>query len=351
MRLSYFISAFLFVLMPVWCFAGDDFAVNIHVDVTAADAAAAREKAHQGAQAAAVTAAAKRLTDAAGVEKIAALNHNQLINFVKETSVSDEKTPVNRYIADLHIVVNMDLLKTYMRERSIDIAPELIPNILLVPVFKPSPAETPILWEINNAWRKIWDEYDIKSGVNFAVIKDNQPNIETISALSAFELDNAALSELKELNHVDDVYVLSASFDSIDTLNVEISSLSGYRDTVQTAGVKSESDEMFRQAIEQIIPLIEQQAYQQKDAFAAPIQEKMTVLYPFADLSDWVAAESKIKNIPEIASLEVQALSPGKVQFVIGYTSSADELTSALASFGYGLEDGGNYMILKYIGD
>lgn len=329
----------------------EDFTVNIKVDVTADDSALAREKALNGANSSAVIAAAKRITNDEGVAQISALNQDQLVNFIKETSVTEEKTPPNRYIANLKIVVNDDLLKQYMHERNIYISEALIPQILIVPLFNNNEGGAPLLWEISNSWKQAWDTASIDSPVTFNIIKDNSTNISALSATQAAEMNQAALTEIKELNHVDDVYVLNAAYNGIDELNVAISSLSGYQDNVKVNGVKSAEDEMFTSAMQQITPLIEKNAFLQKDAPAQPETAQVTVLYPFTDLSEWISAENSIKSQAMVLSMEVQAFSPGKTQFIINYTGEIDDLITALKSAGYLLEESGNYMILKYIGD
>ena len=74
--------------------AEEDFGVNIKVDVTDENSSAAQQKAMAGASKAAVVDAVKRISDQSGVEKISSMNNDQLMNFIKETSVSDEKTSI-----------------------------------------------------------------------------------------------------------------------------------------------------------------------------------------------------------------------------------------------------------------
>lgn len=329
----------------------EDFSVNIKVDVTADDSAQAREKALNGANSAAVVAAAKRLTNEDGIAKISELNNDQIVNFVKETSVEEEKTPPNRYIANLKVIVNVDLLKQYMHERNIYISSAAIPQILLIPLINENTTSSPTLWEVSNNWKKAWENTSIDSTIAFNVIKDNSNNISVLSAAQAADVDKNALEEIKQLNHADDIYILNASYNGIDELNVDIMALSGYRDSIKVKGVKSDENEMFDDAIKQIIPLIEKNTLLQQDAPALPSASEIVVLYPFNDLSDWLTAEAKIKMIEQVVAIEVQALSPGKTQFKIAYTGELDDLLNAIKSSGYLLEESGNYMILKYIGD
>jgi len=352
MRLFACLSVALsFLFSATLAFALDDYSVNIKVDVTDENSATAREKAINNASQAAVLAAAKRLTDSSGLEQISAMTTNQLINFVKETAVEDEKTSSNRYMANLHLTINMDLLATYMHERQMFVSEQVIPSVIVIPVFSEFNGETPILWEIDNPWRQVWNNISANDKVNIYPIKDTNSNIDIISAQQAWNVDTEKLNKIKDINHVDDVYVTAASYDGIEGLNIDISSLSGYRNNIKVKGVKSSSDELFKDALSQVLPLIEEQATSLSITSASEQNNETTVLFPFAELGDWIAAENKIKSINDVTDLQIQAFSPGKVQFIISYKGDLESLIQALKVSGYLLEDGGNYMVLSYIGD
>ena len=330
--------------------AQEDYSVNIKVDVTDQDAATAREKAIAGASKSAVMAAVKRMTDKDGIEKFSEMNNNQIINFIKETSVSDEKTSTNRYMANLHLVVNSALLQTYMQERQITLFDKIVPSVVIIPILSNFKGDTPMLWELENTWKQAWDNNSSSSSVNLAVLKDSSGNISTISAQQASDLDSDILKEIKQLNAGDDVFVLAATYDGIDGLDIAISSLSGYREKIHIDGVKSEEQQLFKQAIAEIIPLIEE--YMSSFGLEQINQgNEITVLFPFNELGDWVAAEQKIKSIEAVSDLQVQAFSPGKAQFIVQYQGELDDLIRSFKSSGYDLEESGNYMVMSYIGD
>lgn len=331
--------------------AEEDYSVNIKVDVVDENSSSAQQKAMANASKAAVIDLVKRISDQEGVEKISSMTDNQLINFIKETSVSEEKTSDNRYIADLRLVVNTDLLKEYMRERQIHLSEIVNPSVVIIPVFADFKEDAPILWEVDNLWKKAWDNTSFSSDINFMVIKDTPVNISAISAQQAHNLDTESLSEIKKLHNADDVYVLFATYDGIEGLNIDISSLSGYRGQYQVKGSKSSGEELFSQSVAEVLPLLEKQVKAVSDDATNNIPKQTTVLFPFDNLNDWVAAEGKIKSVPEVADIQVQAFSPGKAQFIIFYRGDIEDINIKLRADGYQLEDSGNYWILSYIGD
>lgn len=324
----------------------EDFSVNIKVDVTDENASIAQEKALASAVKAAITAATKRISDNKAVEQISSMTNNQLVNFVKETSVVNEKTSANRYMANLHLVINLTLLKTYLQEKELNISSSIRPSIVIIPVFSEFNGDSPLLWEINNPWKNAWNNVINNSSIDFSVIKDTSGNISTISAQQAWDFDTETLKKIKSLNNADDVYVLSATYKGIEGLNIDIVSLSNYRNNISIKGLKSSGEELFNQAAAEILPLIEQQTSTLiLDNNSAPVNE-YTVLYPFTQLTEWIAAEQKIKSMEEVVDIQVQAFSPGKVQFIVRFNVTPNDFAQVLKLSGYTLEDSGNYMIL-----
>ena len=108
MHLLYCIILSLSLFYSFSARAEEEFSVNIRADVVDENSSAAQQKAMSNASKAAIMDVVKRISNQEGIEKISSMNDNQLINFIKETSVSDEKTSDNRYIADLRVVVNVD---------------------------------------------------------------------------------------------------------------------------------------------------------------------------------------------------------------------------------------------------
>jgi hypothetical protein len=329
------------------------YVVEIKVDVSDVDASRAREKAMSNAARAATTAVAKRVTTAKGAERIAAMTDAQLINFVKETSVLDEKISNTRYAADLKVVINEDLLKEYMRERDIPLEGTAVTpkkTVLIVPLFREFSDDTPMLWEVDNLWKKAWDNAQSSAKVNFVTIPASAGNQAVLSAGQAAATDASALEKVMKLNGADDVYVLDASYNGIEGLDIMATSLSGNRMIIKVVGAKSSGELLFNQAVENSRRQLEQQILSDTPENAID-ESEMTVLYPFPTLGDWITAERKIKELSAVSELQVQAMAPHKAQFKILYHGSVDTLKRLITAQGYTLNDGGNYVILGNKGE
>ena len=330
--------------------SNEKYMVEIKVDVSDENASIAREKALNSATRAAVNAIAKRISTSDGAKKIAAMTDAQIINFIKETSVISEKNSDVRYIADLKIIVNEELLKEYMKEREIPIISKNYETILVIPVFKEFTDDSPILWEAENLWKQAWDNTTNSSAIKFLSISDNPIYQSMIDAKQAFDFDYIAIENIASKAKTNHVYVLIASYNGIEGLKVIGKSLSGNKFEINVNGAKSSGIELFNQAVLQTKSQIESELLSntQENQIA---QNEITVLYHFPTLKYWISAEQKIKNINTISNIHVQAMTPGKTQFKITYTGDLNSLKNQFKNLGYKLEDNKTHMIMSDIGE
>lgn len=326
----------------------EKYAVEIKVDVSDENASIAREKAINSATRAAVNAIAKRLSTSDGAKKIADMNDAQIINFIKETSVISEKNSDVRYIAELKIIVNEELLKEYMKEREIPVVYRNATSVLVIPVFREFSDDTPILWEENNLWKQAWDTSTNNSAIKILSISHN-PNYQSlIDAKQASNADYYALEALSEASGIKDIYILEASYKGIEGLNIMVTSISGDKFEFEVQGTKSSSDELFKKAVQQSKTEIERHMLLKTSQYQEKLNE-VVILYHYPSLKYWISAEQKIKNITSISNIQVQAMAPGKAQFKISFSGSPKVLKEQLKAIGYNLENADTHMILHDI--
>ena len=330
--------------------ADDRYSVVIKVDVSDENASIAREKALNSATRAAVNAIAKRVSTASGAKRISDMTDAQIVNFVKETSVISEKNSDVRYMAELKIVVNDELLKEYMKEREIPVVSQNSATVLVIPVFREFDGDTPILWETNNLWKQAWDNATDSSAVKFIPISKNPLHQSMIDAKQASDFDYIAIENLASSANTNNVYVLDASYNGVEGLNIIAKSFSGDKFDIKVEGAKSSGIELFNQAVLQIKAQIEQHILS-NDNNNEIDQNEITVLYPFPALKYWINAEQKIKSISNITNMQVQAMTPGKAQFKLVFTGNLANIQKQLSALGYDLKDSGNHMVLSDIGE
>ena len=326
--------------------ADERFSVDINVDVTDINASAAREKAMNEANKAAVLAVVRRISTAEGVTRMSALNANQLITFIKEVSVIEEKSSPVRYIAQLRIVLNEDILKQYMKERDIPLLLAGGSKILVVPVFREFSSDPPLLWENANLWKQAWDAATNTSAVSFVSLPANAFNYAAIDAQKALALDGEALSKIINANNASDAYVLDASYDGIEGLIIHAASYNGDNQTIRVPGARSSGAELFNKAVAAVKQQLESKISAQNISENA-LENTMTVLFTFANLAEWSLAEKALADTPVVNKVDIQAFASNRAQLKLTYTGSETKLNRLLNTQGYTLRNQGNYHTLE----
>jgi len=328
--------------------ADEKYTVEVSVDVTDASASEAQKRAMSEANRAAVVAVAKRISTSEGVERFSSMTDEQLMNFIKEVSVVEEKSSAVRYMANLKVVLNEDILVQYMKEREIPLMNKISSRILIVPIFREFNADVPQLWESTNMWKQAWDKVSLIGGVNMIVVSPSGANYAVIDGRKAGVMDGEALDKLMRINGVDDVYVLDAVYNGIEGLNVQGRSLDGDSFVVRVDGPRSSGMELFDNAVMATQRELEKRI-SQKNMSEAQIENMMVVLFSYNNLAEWVSAERTLKDINQINKLEVQAIGNGKVQFKLSYIGALEKLLPQLRARSLRLDEhDGYYSLEKY---
>lgn len=339
----------LLLAMLLWnsqAFADERYAVEVSVDVTDSSAAVAQQRAMNEAYRAAVVTVARKVTTPEGAAKIAAMTNEQLVNFIKEVSVIEEKRSAVRYMAKLKVVLNEEMLREYMKERDIPVMKNMSHKVLVVPVFREFSSDAPMLWESANLWRQAWDKVGVAGMIKIVPLSSSGFNYAVIDGNKALAMDGEALDKLMRLNGADDVYVLDAIYDGIEGLTVKATSYSGDRKTIKVSGPRSSGMELFDKAVAEVKTELENRIAKQSVAEAS-MEDVIVVLYNFAQLSDWVMTENTLKEIPIVNNLEVQALGAGKAQFKLVFNGSMEKLIQLLSEKSYRLVEHGSYYSLE----
>lgn len=325
------------------------YTVDVSVDVTDVNAAQAREKAMVAANRKAFETVVQKITTAQGAKSLMNFSNEQILNFIKEVSVVSEKSSNVRYIADLKVTVNENILKRYMNEKDVRTVVEAASNVVIIPVFREYPSDKPLLWEDNNSWRFAWENKAPRNSlVKISSVPANTISFAAIDAQKALAFNSAALEEIALNNNANDVYVADAVYDGIEGLTVHLSSLkkgSGV-ETINVAGDRNQSAELMTRAVDEVSAKIENKV---KVASIAENQmmSSIEVVYNFVSLKDWVATEKVLKSIAYVRNLQVEAMGAGKVQFKLEFVGADDKIWAALRSYGLNLKKYDSFYLLE----
>lgn len=324
------------------------FAVEVNVDVTDENASQARERAMNEANRAAIVEVAKRITTVEGAARLGAMTDDQLVNFIKEVSVNEEKSSSVRYIANLQVVLNEGMLREYMKERNIPLLLQSNTRILIIPVFRAFDSDRPMLWEGDNLWRQAWEEAPRGEIVNFIPLPSSGTNYAIIDANKALAVDGEAMDKLMRVNGTDDVYVLEAVYDGIDGLTVKATSYKGDIQTFRVPGDRSAGMQLFKDAVRDVEQQIEDKI--RRLSLKEGAQETSeVVMFNFNSLREWVSLESVLNSIPYIKDIEMQAMGTNKAQFKLIFVGSHEKLLYALREKSYNLLDRGGFSVIEKV--
>ncbi len=301
--------------------------VEIRVDITAENASAAREKAMSDANRQAVMTVAGRLTTPEGTKVLDHLNNNQILNFIKEVTVEDEKVSDVRYMAKLKVTINADILKAYLSEKNAPFALVEESKIIIIPLFREFRTDSPLLWEENNPWRQAWINNPLTSGpIKISALGDEAR--QQITAAQALQMNGIILDQIAGNNQTRNIYIADATYDGIDGLEITLSSYAnGAQNVIKVPGIRS--PQLFMDGVQKVKEYLIGQAQQQTLAVNTAAQE-ITVLYTYANLRDWVNLQKAIKSSSGVTDLTTDALGNGNAQFKIKFNGTFDRLQRAL---------------------
>lgn len=340
-------KVFLLILVSGFCFfiSGKALAdsalytANVSVDVTAENSAIARDKAMKEANRQALLSIAESITTPDGVQKFSDLNDAQILNFIKETSVVDEKTSPTRYLANLTVLINEDLVRAYMNEQEIPVVINETKSAIVIPVYKKTIGMEPELWEETNEWLKAWENKIVKKGL--VSLRSISRNLEPyITAEQALQLDGISFEQISRQAGNDEIYVLEATTDATgNALNVTVTSYKdGKLDTVLA--------ENFDDAISKSAGIINNSL--KKESITQSYEKsEIIVMFSYDKLSEWVETQKTLKSISSINKINVDALGSGKVQFKMDITVTIQDLLKNLNLHNLSLEEYSGFYVLK----
>ncbi len=320
------------------------YSADVSVDVTAENAATARDIAMSRANRQAITAIAANFTTREGLSVLNKLNDDQLLNFIKETTVLEEKTSSVRYMAKLRITANDQILRQYLQEKNVPLVVASSADVLIIPIFRENADAPALLWEENNQWRMAWEQNPPTIGAVrfYAPEQKDVPFLN--NANQALSLNPYLFNQLSTFNNEGDVYVAEAYFTDIDTLTISIiTPQTGKRQIFSVAGPRS--SELFKQAAQETGLRISDQL-KGRSVVTSSEPENITVLYKYDKLSSWLKNEEKISAITSVQNIEVNAIGNGKVQFKINFIGDISTLMNALQNQNLLLTQNQNYYTL-----
>ena len=318
---------------------------EISVDVTSENASVAREKAMSEANRQALMLVAGRLTTKEGASVLNHLNDNQVLNFIKEVTVESEKVSDVRYLAQLKISINGDILKAYLSEKNAPFAMVEETSVIIIPTFREFITDSPLLWEDHNPWRRAWTDNPLTSGpIKIAALDASAAG--RITAAQALQMNGIILDQIAAENHSDEIYIADAVYDGIDGIDVTLSSYKdGSQQNIKVPGMRSPL--LFADAVQKTKEALIAKL-QQQSRTVSQTRDEITVLYDFRRLSDWVNTQRLLKGTAGVNDVVINALGGGRVQFKLMFTGGLERLLRNLRDKNLNLKPYDSFYTLEH---
>lgn len=336
---------FFFIALLAFVFSGNVvakplFEADVNVDVTAENVVEAKKQAMNKARRDALNEVLLSISSNQSVQEVNKLNDNQIQHFIAGVMVLMEKSSNVRYIADLRVTINEDVLKAYMAENNLPMVVGEEQTVLVVPLLEQSDGSLD-LWSDANFWRQAFtDRKDIRKG-NLILhdIDKNLGNITAIEANRIYDMTDAEFADLSGFNNVEEVYVLKYS---LKDGKVYVKSFPNCEVNEVVIGEATPQD-----MIEAVLPFFKDTKKAAKlenlDDNAEFVNQKIEAVYSYSKLSEWLSLKRFLEANSQVKEVRVISMANGKVHFSFIYNGVWEKLQANLALSGYKLRNEGGY--------
>ena len=299
------------------------FEADVNVDITAENVVEAKKQAMAKARRDALNDVLLSVSTAQSVEELAKLNDNQIQHFISGIMVLMEKSSNVRYIADLRVTINEDVLKAYMAENNLPMVVGEEQTVLVVPLL---------------------EQNDIRKG-NLILhdIDKNLGNITAVEANRIYDMTEAEFADLSGFNNVEEVYVLKYS---LKDGKVYVKSFPTREVNEVVIGEATPQD-----MIEAVLPIFKDVKKAAKlenlEDNAEFVNQKIEAVYSYTKLSEWLSLKRFLEANAQVKDVKVISMANGKVHFSFIYNGVWEKLQANLALSGYKMRNEGGYYAIN----
>ena len=311
------------------------------VDVTAATALQARERALADAQQAAARKLMERLVVPAGGTP-PRLSAAQAANLVQDVEIADEKVSPVRYIANVTVRFRPEAVRSFLRDQGVRFVERETGPILVLPVL--DLPEGPVLFDDRNRWLRAWADRPQGGTVPLVVPLGDLGDIGGLSAAQALAGDRARIEALARRYGADEVVVMRATPAAAGTLGVTVTWAGDGAPRTSRASYP-DPDGTMAGAVRAAAAALERPTAPAGGPIAAPIMGEAGSAYASAQITsveEWVALRRRIAETPGVERVDVVALAPGRARLLIHHRMGIERLQQAMSQLGIQVDAGGD---------
>ncbi|MHA1601056.1 MAG: DUF2066 domain-containing protein [Alphaproteobacteria bacterium] len=311
---------------------------DINVDVTAKTAAAARELAHAEGHVLAMRKLLARLLPRDDLTRMRELLVPEIVEFVRDFEVENERTSDVRYLARLTFRFKADAVRDLLRTDGLLFAETQSKPVLVIAVYGPSGEA--FLWEDANPWARAWalrqpGEWLVPLQVPLGDLGD----IGSVNANQALSGDRERLAALAKRYGTEDVLVTQAVLNGdaetgFATLQVGSSRIGTQQLQTMLASYAQEPGETLAELLTRAANAVDadvQEAWKQRNLLRPGSQRRIIVSVPIAGLADWLEVKRRLGGVAAVQKSEITLMSRKRTEVDLTFVGDEQQLVLALA--------------------
>jgi len=333
----------------------DPFTVrNVEVDVTAADAMAAREKAIDEAQRKAFERLVEKLAVQGSSKAVPTPDGRTLDELVRNFEVDSEKVSAVRYIATFTVRFKPDAVRSLLRQQSVTFTEAAAKPLLVLPLY--SAEGSLLLWDDPNPWRDAWEKLGSTNGVvPLAIPNGDLADVQDINAEQAQAHDPERIRAIAKRYGASGVLLAFATLRPEGSGNTAVLDVTATRigSAVQEQTlVFSFSDEpdlqrLLAKAIATVRKAVED-SWKRDNVLRFDKPQTVTIKVPIASLADWVELRKRLASVPSVAKTEIVSLTREEAILTVTFPGDTEQLAAALSTRDLALvQDGEAWTLTK----
>ena len=319
---------------------------GVAVDVTAADASAARDRAIVQAQRKAWEELFKQLLPPGA--KAPALSDVELSRAVQNFSIDDERLSPGRYAAVMTVRFAPEPVRQALAGTGTAsyVEPATRPMVLLPLTIAPSGA--PVLWDDRTPWRAAWEAYEGRPGA-LAPLTVPDGELSDVSAVSAQEAqagDAAAFAKLAQQHGAGGVVVAKVALEpqgpargqslQVDVMLATLDGLKASKTITVRPDADDRPEDILSRAVAQSAAAVDELWRQDRTVSAGP-QQTMTASTPLSSLSDWLSVRQKLAQLGGGTRVDMLSLTRTAATVSVSYRGGVEDLQNLMSRQGLAL--------------
>ena len=332
-------------LPPVVAPQADAFTVSgVKVDISAANAAAARDQAIVEAQSKAWDTLYQRLVP--GARTAPRLSEVDLARLVRGFEIDEEKVSATRYVGSLTVSFRPQAVRDQLSTTGAAYVEPPAQPLVVLPVA--AVAGRPVLWDDRTRWRDAWEARERGSSLVPLVLPEGElEDIQAIGVEDALSGAPEPLAAIARRYNANGVVVARTDLPESGepsrgegvVVDVTRYGLDGTREQQQVTVKADPNDrpgDVLARAVSYVSAALDE-GWRRENTVASGPEQTVAVAVPVTRLEDWVEATKRLMGINALTRVDVVSLSRTEGVLNLSYRGDVERLRQALARKDLGL--------------